>query len=183
MKTVVAVLLILIVAVACGGGGSATPRATVSATAPPAQATSAPGSGGATSPEALCGLLTPADWQQFNYVTGASPDVTSDEPGTAICQFASGLFLEVYTHANETDAEATFQTILENVPVDEPQEVPLPGADETIIDPEIGNGQHAVIVVRKGPLVYTISTRSGDDAQTQLLALAGLVLARSGALQ
>jgi hypothetical protein len=181
VKIVVSSVVLMLVLAACGGGSTPTsaPSAPPASPPPVATASAVGATADAGSAEALC-LLTPEDWQQFNYITGASPDVTSDGPGSAICQYASGLFLEVYTHADETEAEATYQTVLDSIPVDEPQEVPLPGADEVVIDPSTGDGEHAGIVVRAGRLVYTISTRSGDEAQAQLTALAALVLARAG---
>src|SRR5687768_3202626 len=147
MRPVAVFAVSLLMIAACGGGGA--PTAAPSATTPPAaSATPGPTATGGSDAAALC-VLTPEDWQQFNYVTGATPDVISDEPGTAICQYASALFLEMYTHDNETDAEATYQTMLENIPVDEPHELTLPGADAVTFDPDIGDN-HAGIVVRAG---------------------------------
>jgi hypothetical protein len=165
---------------ACGGAGA--PTIAPSPTTPPAASvTPAPTAPDGSDAAALC-VLTPEDWQQFNYVTGATPNVISDEPGTAICQYASALFLEMYTHDNETDAEATYQTMLENIPVDEPQELTLPGADVVTFDPDIGEN-HAGIVVRAGNLDFLITGLARDSVQAELMTLAGLVLARTAALQ
>jgi len=170
----------LLMIAACGGGGA--PTAAPSPSAPPAASTPpAPTTPGGSDAAGLC-VLTAADWQQFNYVTGATPDVISDEPGTAICQYASALFLEMYTHDNETDADATYQTMLENIPVDEPQVLTLPGADAVTFDPDIGDN-HAGIVVRAGRLDFLITGLARDSVQAELMTLAGLVLARTAALQ
>jgi hypothetical protein len=133
------------------------------------------------SPEALCNLLAPADWHQFGYVTGAQPDVESDAPGTAICTFANGLFLEVYTHAQSSEAAETFDTIVENAPFDEPQDLTIPGTEDVIFDADIGD-DNAGILVRSGNLVYTISGLARDTAQAELLTLAGLVIQRAAHL-
>ena len=129
--------------VACGGGGQppiSHAPATVTATRAPASvaAPSAP-SGGLTTPEGLCGLLKAEDWQQFNYVTAATPDVSSDGEGTAICTWANGLTLEVYTHDTVEDAEATFDTIVENVPMDEASPYYVQGAAQSLFDSDIGD--------------------------------------------
>jgi hypothetical protein len=165
---------VAILVVACGGGGAPTraptPAATVGVATPPS------GSGD----EALC-VLTPADWQQFNYVTSASPDVTSDEPGTAICQYASGLFLEMYTHENEDDALTTLETVRENAPFEDDQEIAIPGAGQVNYDPDLGDN-HAGIVVQAGRLTFAIYGLARDSSQVELTTLAGLVLARSASL-
>jgi hypothetical protein len=173
-----AVSLLMIAACGGGQGPTATP-AGVSTNAPTHTVPTAPPGG--SDAAALC-VLTPEDWQQFNYVTGATPDVISDEPGTAICQYASALFLEMYTHDNETDADATYQTMLENIPVDDPQELTLPRADVVTFDPDIGDN-HAGIVVRAGRLDFLITGLARDSVQAELMTLAGLVLARTAALQ
>ena len=170
-------VLVIATVVACGGGTSTPTRSSVSPSARPTSAASPAAGGGA---EELC-FLTPADWQAFNYVTGAEPGVTSDESVDAICEYASGLALEVYTEASEADAEETYQTVLENAPY-EGQAVTLPGADEAQFDPEVEDDT-AGIAVRAGNLVFTISGSARDSAQAELTALAALVLQRSTALQ
>jgi hypothetical protein len=180
--------LVLLVAIAalygCGGTatvtGSPRPTSTTTATATPTATASEVADGSAEPAAALC-FLTPADWQAFNYVTGAAPDVTSDAPGTAICQYASGLFLEVYTHQDTTDADATFQTILADAPFDQPQQLTLPGADKVVFDPEVTDN-HAGIAVQAGKLVFTISALARDSSQSELMTLAGLVLQRAANL-
>ena len=177
----VSLLVIMLLTAACGG--STTPIGSPSRTPTgPAATTGTPtATGDATSPEALCGLLTPADFQQFGYVTGAQPDVVSDEPGTAACTFANGLFGEVYTHAQAAEATETFDTIVENAPFDETQELTLPGADDVLFDADIGD-DNAGILVRSGNLVYTISGLARDSAQAELMTLAALVLQRGADL-
>jgi hypothetical protein len=174
----VGVLVVGVFLIACGGGATATPTRAPQTATPGGAAT--PG-GDANSPEALCGLLTGADWQQFGYVTGAEPTVTSDEPGTAICQYASGLTLEVYTHETAGEAAETFETVLENAPFDEQIDVTIPGAEVVKFDPDVGD-DHAGIVVRSGNLAYAIYGLARDSAQAELTALAALVLQRGSGL-
>lgn len=138
--------------------------------------------GGALAPEALCALLTPADWQQFNYVTGAQPDVTSDAPGTALCQYASTLTFEVYVDETAEDAAETFQTILENAPFEGAEEVTLAGADEAQIDMQITD-ETSGIAVRAGRVTFTIGGPAREEAQEQLKTLAETVLGRISALR
>jgi hypothetical protein len=179
------VALVIVAALyGCGGTpaatGSPTPAVTGSPTATATATASEVADGSAEPAAALC-FLTPADWQAFNYVTGAAPNVTSDAPGTATCQYASGLFLEVYTHQDSNDADETFQAILENAPFDEPQQLSLPGADKVVFDPEVTDN-HAGIAVEAGKLVFTISALARDSSQSELMTLAGLVLQRAANL-
>lgn len=180
MRPVAVFAVSLMMIAACGSGGAPTGAPSPS-TPPGPMASSLPSDPGGSDAAALC-VLTGADWQQFNYVTTATPDVISDEPGTAICQYASALFLEMYTHANVTDAESTYQTMLENIPVDEPQELTLPGADVVTFDPDIDEN-HAGIVVRAGRLDFLITGLARDSVQAELMTLAGLVLSRTAELQ
>jgi hypothetical protein len=62
------------------------------------------------------------------------------------------------------------------------QTVTLPGADEVFIDPAIDD-EFGAIAVRTGRFTYTVSLPDGDQAQAQLLALAGIVLTRASALR
>jgi hypothetical protein len=179
MRPVAALAVTVLLIAACGGGTGPTTGPTASAP-PVASPTTAPTQGG-SSAEALC-VLTPQDWHQFNYVTSATPTVTSDEPGSAICQYASALFLEMYTHDNETDAEATYQTMLANIPIGEPQDLTILGADQVTFDADIGDN-HAGIVVRAGRLDFLITGLARDSVQAELMTLAGLVLARSATYQ
>ena len=167
-----AVVALSVLLVACGGA----PTPTRTGTAAPQRP-----SGGPTSPEALCGLLNAADWQQFNYVTAATPDVTDDGEGTAICTWASGLELEVYTHASEAQAVDTWETVQENVPIQGGQAATVPGAAQAVFDPDLGDG-NAGMVVQSGRLVILVTGLSRDSAQAELTTLAGLVLARGSAL-
>jgi hypothetical protein len=184
-----ATALTALVLVACGGGGGptvsrgpATSTATSTATRAPASvaAPSAP-SGGLTTPEGLCGLLQAADWQQFNYVAAAKPDVSSAGEGTAICTWANGLTLEVYTDDNAQDAEATFDTVVENLPMDDPQPFYVPGSAQSVFDADIGDGQ-AGLVAQAGRLTVFVSGLSRDAANAELATLAGLVITRGASL-
>jgi hypothetical protein len=177
-----ALLAVAAVFYGCAGSPTQTPtQRPASTTAAPASPTASEVGDGSANPAAALCVLTPADWQAFNYVTSATPSVTSDEAGTAICQYASGLYLEMYTHQSSTDAAATLQTILENAPFDAPQELTLPGADKAVFDSDVGD-DHAGIAVQKGKLAFAIYGLSRDSAQTELMALAGLVLQRASNL-
>ncbi len=152
----VALILVVLLAAACGGGPapSRSPSGTTNATATaggPGSPTAPDETGDATSAEALCGLLTAADWQQFGYITGAQPDVASDEPGTAICTFANGLFLEVYTHSQPAEAAETFDTIVENAPFDEPVDLPMSGTEDVIFDADIGDDNAGILPQARFP--------------------------------
>jgi hypothetical protein len=169
-----ALLAVAAVFYGCGGSPAQSPTQRPATPTP-----SAVGNGSANPPAALC-VLTPADWQAFNYVTGAAPDVTSDESGT-FCQYARGLTLEMYPAQSSTDAAATLDTILESAPFDAPQEVTLPGADRAVFDADVGDN-HAGIAVQKGKLAFAIYGLSRNTAQTELMTLAGLVLQRASNL-
>lgn len=157
-------------AAACGGGPAMTDDPATTGSFPTPLATPA------ISAQELC-VLTAADWQQYGYTTGAEPAVSSGTPGTAICEYADGLFLEVYTEASAPDAADTFQTIANNVPIDEPVELMLPGTEQVVFDADTGDG-NAGIFVQSGQVVYTISGLARESAQAELLALAALVLQR-----
>jgi hypothetical protein len=178
-------VLIVATVAACGGGSSpTTSRAPASVTGTPAPASvAAPSrpSTDLTTAEALCGLLQAADWQQFNYVTAATPDVSSDGEGTARCSWANGLTLEVYTHDTAPEAEETFDTVVENVPMDDAQPFYVQGAAQSVFDSDIGDDQ-AGLVAQAGRLTLFVSGLSRDSAQVELATLAGLVIARGASL-
>jgi hypothetical protein len=165
-KTAITLVVVGVVA-ACGGGPTPTRSGA------PASAL--------TTAEGLCGLLGASDWQQFNYVTAAQPDVSSDGEGTAICSWADGLDLEVYTHTDASEAEATYDTVIENVPMDDPQPFLVQGAAQSAFDSDLGDGR-AGMVAQAGRLVVFVSGVSRDTAQAELAALAGLVIARGSTL-
>jgi hypothetical protein len=99
-----------------------------------------------------------------------------------MCQYASGLFLEVYSHDSEAEAEDTLQTIADNIPLDKPQELTIPGADEVLFDDDTGDN-HAAIAFRAGRAAFVIVGLARDSVQAELTTLAGLVLTRSTAIQ
>ena len=87
MRLLMSVLALALVA-ACGGttqpnrtsvpGSTVAPTASTTTTVAPASM-----SGELPSGAELCALLTSTDWGQFNYVTAAQPDISSDGPGSA----------------------------------------------------------------------------------------------------
>lgn len=187
-------LLAVAFVAACGGNNSQQDRtpAPGSTPSPPAvstQSNTAPASVSAALPSAqeLCDLLTSADWGQLNYVTAAQPDVNSDGPGSAYCTYAGesggegGLELDSFVGESVSDAEETFDLISAGSDGGG-QTITLPGADEVFIDPSI-DGAFGAIVVRTGRFTYTVSLPAGEQAEAQLLALAGIVLTRSSALR
>jgi len=180
-----ATALIALVLVACGGGGSPTvsrgPATATASRAPASVAAPSAPSGDLTTPEGLCGLLQAADWQQFNYVTAAKPDVSSDGEGTAICTWANGLTLEVYTDDSAADADATFDTVVENVPMDDAQPFYVQGAAQSVFDSDIGDDS-AGLAAQAGRLTVFVSGLSRDTAQVELATLAALVIARGSSL-
>lgn len=180
LRATVMVLSLLVVA-ACGGGASPTATSRTPTSGPTLAAASDPpattGPGGLPTAADLCALLTAEDWGTFNYVTAAQPDVESDGPGSAICTYANGLFLETYVDETPEDAEDTFQTIVDNAPFDGNMSVAIPGTDEVQFDEEVSAGR-AGVAVRTGRVSFTIGLPAGEAAQTQLTALAAIVLQR-----
>ena len=184
-------MLVLTFAVACGGGTGSTPapRASATGSAQPATTTptSAPASVSAALPsgEQLCALLASSEWGQFNYVTAAQPEIESDGPGSAYCTYAGesgaegGLELDAFVAETVSDAEATFDLMSTE---QGGQVITLPGADEAWIHPAIDD-EFGAISVRVGRFSYSISLPTGEQAEAQLLALAGIVLARASALR
>jgi hypothetical protein len=182
------------VVAACGGGPSGSPARSsssgsspISPAAPTQSAAPASVSAALPSAEELCKLLTSADWGQFNYVTTAQPEVNSDGPGSAYCTYAGesggegGLELDSFVGESVADAEETFDLIAAGSDGGG-EMITIPGSDEAFIDPSIGNAFGAV-VVRTGRFTYTLSLPAGEQAQPQLLGLAGIVLARAAALR
>ncbi|MEO6350018.1 MAG: hypothetical protein ABIP53_05140 [Candidatus Limnocylindrales bacterium] len=174
---------------ACGGtGGTATQTP-----GPVAPLTGAPTAAAASasinlpSAEELCALLTATDWGQFDYVTTPQPEVNTDGPGSAYCTYAGesgsadGLELDSFVGETVADAEETFDLITSGSDGDGKQ-ITLPGADEAFVDASI-DGEFGAIVVRTGRFTYTVSLPTSEQAEAQLLALAGIVLGRSTTLR
>jgi hypothetical protein len=193
-------MTVLALVAACGGGSVTTqaPRASATGTVPspapttpstttPASAPATVSGGGLPSGESLCALLTSADWGQFNYVTAAQPEIESDSPGSAYCTYAGdsgasgGLEFDAFAHETVEDAEETFDLISGGTDGDG-KTVTIPGADEVFIDSSIDD-TFGAIVVRTGRFTYTVTVPDGDQAETQLLALAAIVLTRASALR
>lgn len=186
MSRAIALIVLTALLAACGGPqASASP--TPGTTTPTPTATPGMTASGATglTPEALCNFLLPTDWQQFNYVTTAQPEVTSDAPGTAICYYARTLYFEIYVDETPGDAEATYDTIIENAPFDAGEQVTIAGADEAEIDMEITGVEDDTsgIVVRTGRVTFTIGGPARDEARAQLQTLAETVVQRVASLR
>lgn len=156
---------------ACAGQPAATP-------------TSALPTGGLPSSADLCALLGTADWAALGYSAAAQPAISSDGPGSAYCTYtgtagaAGGLELDAFVDATAQDAMGTFETITGEMSGG--QSATLPSADQVLINPAVG-GTYGAIIARAGRFTFTISLPTGAQAQSQLLALAAIVLARAQA--
>ncbi|HEY8209299.1 MAG TPA: hypothetical protein VIG99_17545 [Myxococcaceae bacterium] len=131
----------------------------------------------------MCEALTVADLK----AAGLAPDAKGlsanvPEPTSAYCVYAGksgatgGIELDLFDAAG--DVKGTWETILgEMAP---PKPAGLPGTDESVIDLEAVSGgpKFAVLVARRGNLVFSLSLPAGPKAKDQLFSLAKLVLAR-----
>lgn len=130
----------------------------------------------------MCGALTPADLKAQGLSPDPKPIVNSPEPISAYCTYAGksgatgGIELDVF--AAGADALDTQKTILEELGGMKP--AGYPGVDESLMNLEAVSGgpKFAVLVVRRGGLVLTLSLPSGPKAKDQLFALAKLALQR-----
>jgi hypothetical protein len=132
--------------------------------------------GPATEAARLCTVLTEEDFAQLGFPT-RGPNPIPEGPGSAICEVASGVGYEVYTHDTPEEAAATYRTIVENVPMDG-QPVQVPGAAEALLDLSIGEDA-AGIAGHTGSNAFFIGIPASDDAESRLLALAGLLVQRA----
>ncbi len=169
---------------ACGSGAATTgPGATT--------ATTGPAGGGQTGAPVtdltkLCDLLGPGDFATVGIPGAGVASVSSDGPGSAYCVYAGesaatgGIEFDVFV---DEDAEGVFDTI-----VDETSgnlgSVTIPGVDAAVgTDGVAGQADgYATVVVRKGPLVFTIAAPGGPGTTLKLSALAGIVIARAAGL-
>ena len=169
---------------ACSNGGGATNAPTV---APGTAGSGGQSTGGpVTDLTALCGLLGPGDFATVGISGAAAPTASSDGPGSAYCVYAGqsaatgGIEFDVFVDA---DAEGVFDVILDETSSDLTS-VPIPGVDEAVgTDGVAGTADaYATVVVRKGPLVFTIAAPGGPGTSLKLATLAGLVVARGAGL-
>jgi len=129
-------------------------------------------------------LLTPNDWTAAGLTGAGQPTVNSDGPGSAYCSYTAssgaegGLELDAFVDANDSDAQATFDTAAGEAGATE--EIALPGADQAFMDSQDSPG---VLVVRKGNLTFVIGLPPSDNSQAQAATLAALVLSRAANLE
>jgi hypothetical protein len=170
---------------ACGGGASTSgPGATTAATGPGGggQATGAP----VTDLTKLCDLLGPGDFAAVGINGAAAPTVNSDGPGSAYCVYAGqsaatgGIEFDVFV---DEDAEGVFDTIVAESS-GELTPATIPGVDEALgTDGVAGQADgYGTVVVRKGPLVFTIAAPGGPGTALKLSGLAAVVIARAAGL-
>ena len=158
-------------------------------TAPQTLGASAPAScprAAAPGADILSKILLPEDFAAVGLSGAGAPDVNSDEPGCAYLVYAGnsgatgGIEFDVFF---SDDPEAVFATVTAESqharPVSCAQEV---GADDALLETGRNNGRGgkwAGIDVKKGRLVFAISLPDSPQAESQLIALAKLVLART----
>lgn len=134
----------------------------------------------------LCDLLGPGDFAAVGINGAGVAKVSDDGPGTAYCVYSGtsgatgGIEFDVFVDA---DPEGVFDTILDEISSDTTS-VPIPGVDESVgSDGQAGKADApATVVVRKGPLVFTIAAPGGTGNSLKLAALAALVVARGAGL-
>ena len=167
---------------ACGGG---------TATNGPGATTAGPGGGQPTGAPVtdltkLCELLGPGDFATVGIAGAAVPTVNSDGPGSAYCVYAGesaatgGIEFDVFI---DEDAEGVFDTIVDETSGDLGSVI-IPGVDAAVgTDGVAGQADgYGTVVVRKGPLVFTIAAPGGPGTTLKLSALAGIVIARAAGL-
>lgn len=181
----VAASAIVALLAACGGGTQTSgPGATTAGTGPGGggQATGAP----VTDLTKLCDLLGPGDFAAVGINGAATPTVSSDGPGSAYCVYAGqsaatgGIEFDVFV---DEDAEAVFDTIVAESS-GELTPATIPGVDDALgTDGVAGQADgYGTVVVRKGPLVFTIAAPGGPGTALKLSGLAAVVIARAAGL-
>jgi hypothetical protein len=181
----VAASAIVALVAACGGGTATNgPGATTTATGP--------GGGGQPTGAAvtdltkLCDLLGPGDFATVGIAGAAAPTMNTDGPGSAYCVYAGesaatgGIEFDVFV---DEDAEGVFDTIVDGTSGDLGS-VTIPGVDAAVgTDGVAGRADgYGTVVVRKGPLVFTIAAPGGPGTTLKLSTLAGIVIARAAGL-
>lgn len=173
-----AVLTLTIAACSGGGGATSGPTGGAGTALPGGEATGGP----VTDLTAMCDLLGPGDFAAVGIAGAGEPRSNSDGPGSAYCVYAGqsaatgGIEFDVFVDA---DAEGVFDVILDDTTA-ELTAVPIPGVDEAVgTDGVAGTPEaYGTVVVRKGPLVFTIAAPGGPGTSLKLATLAGLVVAR-----
>lgn len=137
---------------------------------------------------AMCGALTPADFQSVGVANAAKPSANvSDAGASAYCVYAGksaatgGIELDVFHPAGTSvaDAKETFKTAISEG-VSGMKAIAIAGADEAqwSASSVSGGKPFATIAVRRGTLVFVLSFPASANAQTQLTKLAALVMQR-----
>lgn len=182
----VGVAMALAVAACSGGGAQPTGGGATSGPGGTAGTGAQPTGGPVTDLTKLCDLLAAGDFTAVGITGASTPKVNSDGPGSAYCVYSGtsaatgGIEFDIFVDA---DPEGTFDTIVGETSSDLTT-VPIPGVDEAVgTDGEAGKADaYATVVVRKGPLVFTIAAPGGTGNSLKLAALAGLVVARGAGL-
>lgn len=138
---------------------------------------------------ALCGALTAADFQSAGLSQAGAPTVNLIDGGAgAYCVYAGkssatgGIELDVFypAGANPAEVKATEDTAASESagPVLTP--IPLAGADSARWSPKAisGGPPFAILVARRGTLVFVLGIPAGQNSQAQLLKLAAIALKR-----
>ena len=163
---------------ACGGA-TATPGATGASGGQPT-------GGPVTDLTKLCDLIGPGDFATVGIEGAGTVTANTDGPGSAYCVFkgtsaaTGGIEFDVFV---DEDAEGTYDTIVDET-TGTLTPLPIPGVDEASgTDGTAGQADaYATIIVRKGPLVFTIAAPGGPGTALKLSTLAGLVIARAAGL-
>jgi hypothetical protein len=176
--------VLVILVSACSVGAPASPGASTATVLPPATSAPLGSQGPLPGADELCRLLTPTDWTSAGLQGAAQPSADTDGPGTAYCTYTGqagadgGLELDAFVDTTVADAQDTFNTMSDEMSGG--QQATLPGADAVLVNPSV-DGIYGAIAVRDGRFSYSISMPTSYQAQTELLALAAIVLARGQA--
>ncbi len=189
-------------------GALATPGAAASAEASGLAAASAPaaasvptggGSGGGatggsvTDAGHLADLLGPGDFAAVGVAGAGTPTVNAPEAGSAAIVYAGrsggtgGIELDVVVGESADGMADVFSSMSAPfLDFEGRGKADLPQADEAMLrtdNPIDGGGEWAGIAVHKGRLVFLIAIPASDEAESQLVSLARLVLDRGSALE
>lgn len=137
---------------------------------------------------AMCGALTPADFQAVGINAAGKPTANVQDGGASVyCVYAGksaatgGVELDVFNPAGTSVSEAkeTFKTSIEEGGATM-KPIAIAGSDEAVWSPSLKSGGPAFAnaTVRRGTLVFSLSVPAGSNVQAQLTKLAGIVLQR-----